>query len=373
VTGFEFDRIASDPLAWLRKWKQDHDGRIIGCLPMYTPEELVAAAGMLPVELLGTTKPMALVNAYLHPNLCHAMRSNFELALSGEFDFLDGLIFCDICDQTKRLGNLWEMYHRASFSFHLRLPKRLDTKEAKAFYQDELRRFRAALERFSGNKVSDEALNQSIVLYNQVRKLISQLYDLRRRKPYLFSATEVDTIIAAAMFMPKGKFKQDLEQYLETKKATSVPVRNRPRLLICGNPCESTEPRLLEIIEQAGGWIVDDYVYCGAMYLFPPVSEEDDPITALAQAYMDSHPCPTKHNPKKSWAKYIVRLAKQSDVNGVIVLLPKYCEIYAFDYPELKEELGTAGIPHLMLETDHSGATARLRTRVETFMEMLQR
>lgn len=372
MTQVDFSRISKDPLAWVKQWKEVCGEVIIGCLPMYAPEELITAAGMVAIALPGTTKPIILSNAYLHTNLCHPMRGNFELALSGELDFLDGLVFCDICDQTKRLGNLWEIYHQPKFSFHLRLPKRLDTKEAKEFYQDELQRFRVCLERFSGVMISDTRLKNSIALYNQVRELLSRLYELRRKKPCSFRATEVDEIVTAAMVMPKEKFREELASYLATKDITSTSQSQKMKMLVCGNPCESMEPKLLDIIEELGGAIADDYVYSGSMYLFPSVSEEGDPIEALAQAYMDSDPCPTKHNLKKSWANYVVDKAKRAQADGVVVLLPKYCEIYAFDYAEIAEKLQQAGIPHIMLEVDHSGASARVRTRLEAFMETLR-
>lgn len=372
VTATEFSKVADDPLAWVKQWKEAHGTVIVGCLPMYAPEELIAAAGMLAIALPGTDKPIVVGNAYLHTNLCHPMRGNFELALAGELSFIDGLVFCDVCDQSRRLGSMWGMYHQPGFAFHLRLPKRLDTKEAKYFYRDELQRLRASLEEFVGHGISDEDLRRSIALYNRSRELLSRLYELRRKSPTSFQATEVDAIVTAAMVMPKEEFNRSLALYLDNKEIMPVPQSQRARVLVCGNPCEDMEPKLLDMIGDVSGVVVDDYVYSGSMYLSQPVSEQDDPIDALAQAYIDSSPCPTKHNPNKNWGDYLVDRAKKAKVDGVIVLLPKYCEIYAFDYPDVREKLGQAGISHIMLEVAHSGADARLRTRLEAFVETLK-
>ena len=368
----EFSKVAVNPLAWVKQWKGTHGGIVVGCLPMYAPEELIAAAGAVAIALPGTDKPIILGNAYLHTNLCHPMRGNFELALGGELSFIDGLVFCDICDQTKRIGNLWEIYHRPSFSFHLRLPKRLDTKEAKHFYKDELRRLRSSLGKFVGHGISDEDLRRSITVYNHSRELLSKLYELRRKSPISFQATEIDAIVTAAMVMPKEEFGRSLALYLCSKQIMTAPQSQKARVLVCGNPCEDMEPKLLDMIGDVGGVIVDDYVYSGSMYLSRQVSEQGEPIDALAQAYFDSYPCPTKHNLNDNWGDYVVSVAKRAKVDGVIVLLPKYCEIYSFDYPETRGKLHQAGIPHIMLEVDHSGADARLRTRLEAFMETLR-
>lgn len=372
MTVAEFSKVANNPLAWVKRWKEINGGKVIGYLPMYAPEELIAAAGIVAIAMPGTDKPIVLGNAYLHTNLCHPMRGNFELALSGELNFIDGLVFCDLCDQSRRLSSVWDMYCKPGFSFHLRLPRRLDTKEAKEFYKYELRRLRVSLEEFAGHGISDEDLRKSIALYNQTRELLFRLYELRRKSPSAFQAAEVDAIVTAAMVMPKKEFKQRLALYLDNKQITPAPKSQKARVLVCGNPCEDMEPKLLDMIEEVGGVIVDDYVYSGSMYLSQPVSEQGDPIDALAQAYIGSSPCPTKHNVNKTWGDYIVSLAKRAEVDGVIMLLPKYCEIYAFDYPDAREKLCQASIPLLMLEVDHSGADARVRTRLEAFIETLR-
>ena len=174
------------------------------------------------------------------------------------------------------------------------------------------------------------------------------------------------------MVMPKEEFGESLARYLKNKQITLVLQSQKARVLVCGNPCEDMEPKLLDMIVDVGGVIVDDYVYSGSMYLSRPVSEQGDSIDALAQAYFDSSPCPTKHTLNENWGDYLVSIAKRAKVDGVIVLLPKYCEIYAFDYPDTRGKLHQAGIPHIMLEVDHSGADARLQTRLEAFMETLR-
>jgi benzoyl-CoA reductase/2-hydroxyglutaryl-CoA dehydratase subunit BcrC/BadD/HgdB len=43
-------------------------------------------------------------------------------------------------------------------------------------------------------------------------------------------------------------------------------------------------------------------------------------------------------------------------------------------YPEIKEAFEARGIPHLLIETEHEmSALEALRTRVETFLEIVRR
>lgn len=366
-----FSAVAANPLVAVRQWKEIHKKPVIGCMPMYIAEEIIAAADMLPVTLPGKDARVVKAGAYMHTYSCHALKGNFDAALNNEYDFLDGLVFADLCDQSKRLSNIWELYSPYAFSFHMRLPKRLDTPLAIEYYRDELGRFRSALETHFKRQISDAALRASIKLYNEVRELISSLYEMRKKAPESFAPAEIDGIVTAAMVMPKDEFKQSLTDYVSKKKPAEGAKAKGPRLFVVGNPCEDMEPGLLDMIAEVGGVIVDDYVYSGSMYLGPKVSETGDPVESLARAYIGSAPCPTKHS-VESWADYLVGRAREDGVDGVVIVMPKYCEVYAFDYPDAKQKLTAAGIPHLMLEVEHAGADGRLKTRLEAFIEMLR-
>ena len=52
----------------------------------------------------------------------------------------------------------------------------------------------------------------------------------------------------------------------------------------------------------------------------------------------------------------------------------KFCEPHYFYYPRIKATFEAAGVPHLLLETEHDmSALGNLRTRVEAFVEMVKR
>jgi benzoyl-CoA reductase subunit C len=56
------------------------------------------------------------------------------------------------------------------------------------------------------------------------------------------------------------------------------------------------------------------------------------------------------------------------------VLMAKFCEPHMYYYPEVKEAFERARMPHLLIETEHeSVALEGMRTRVETFVEVLKR
>ena len=64
--------------------------------------------------------------------------------------------------------------------------------------------------------------------------------------------------------------------------------------------------------------------------------------------------------------------ARRCGAKGVVLLLQKFCEIHHFEYPLVKDRFAQEGVPLLMLETDHSGAAGRVKTRLEAFLEMVR-
>ena len=103
--------ITEDPYKRARDWKEATGGKVIGCFPMHIPEEIISAAGMLPVTLLGNEKKISFADEYLQPSVCHLARGNLGLALRGDLNFLDGIIFPDICDVVKNLPDIWWLHH----------------------------------------------------------------------------------------------------------------------------------------------------------------------------------------------------------------------------------------------------------------------
>jgi len=48
------ESLENSPLDLIREWKDRHPGtKLVGCYPVYTPVELIHAAGMLPVGIIG--------------------------------------------------------------------------------------------------------------------------------------------------------------------------------------------------------------------------------------------------------------------------------------------------------------------------------
>lgn len=368
-----FRDIAEDRVGWLKRWQERTGRKVVGCFPMNVPEEILHAAGLLPTVLLGSDAPISVGHQYFHSYLCHPLRSSVDQTLRGELSFLDGLVVADICDQAKRTGDLWHQHFQPPFYFNLYVPKRVNSPLSQDWLLHELNRLRAAVEGFVRHPVADEALRRSIAIYNQNRALLRRLYDLRRVRPELFRTREVVETVTAAMVMPKEEHSALLSQYLTAKEREARPrAEERVRLVLSGNLCEDLEPGVVELIEEARGQVVGDDLFTGSRYFATSVREDGKPLEALAEAFVRGIPCPTKHNSAWHPAGRILELVKWSGAQGVVILMQSFCEIHAWEYPAIKEGLTREGIPHILIETDHSGATGRVKTRLEAFIEMLR-
>ena len=90
-----------------REWKNaEPDRKVIGYMPVYIPREIIHAAGMLPLGILGGGDQLEVIHgdAYYQSYICRIPRSTIELGVSGRLDFVDGMLFPSICDVIRNLS-----------------------------------------------------------------------------------------------------------------------------------------------------------------------------------------------------------------------------------------------------------------------------
>jgi benzoyl-CoA reductase/2-hydroxyglutaryl-CoA dehydratase subunit BcrC/BadD/HgdB len=175
----------------------------------------------------------------------------------------------------------------------------------------------------------------------------------------------------ASMVMPKEQFNPLAAELVELL-SEETPRQRGPRLILIGPVLD--DPTVLEIIDDLGACVVSDDLCTGSRYFEQPVAEagEGDPIEALADRYLKRWPCPAKHSLHGQRGEHLLELVEERKADGLVFTLQKFCEPQAFDYAIIKETLDVAGVPHLVLELEHTPAVGQLRTRLEAFSEMLK-
>ena len=347
--------------------------KVFGWLCTYVPEEIMHAAGILPVRITGYSQKTELDdgNAYLYVNNCSFSRSCLQLGLRGEYEFLDGVVGGSTCDGARRLFDLWRNYIGTPFHHVLTVPRKF-TEKAHALYLYEVEQFTRHLEEYLGYKISDEALQDSIKLYNESRSLLRRLYDLRKMDRPPITGTETMEVLNASFRMPKETFNEWLESLLDEIVASGNRHSGRARLMLVGSVL--TNPEFINCIEEQGGLVVTDELCTSTRYWGDPIVLEGakSPLEAIARRYLNNFPC-ARMFPSDERFKRIIDYALDFRVEGVVSEIIRYCVPYAHDLPLLTKRLQEHGIPVLALDVEYgTSGSGQVQTRVQAFLEMIE-
>lgn len=341
----------------------------VGWVCGYVPEELLLAAGCQPLRLSGTGQPIREADAYLHQNLCPFVRSVLDKALESDL-VLDGMVFVNSCDAMKRLHDVWRLYIDTDFNHILDMP-RIVSPDSIAYYVSELRRLIERLQESFGTKIGEDDLREAIRTTNHTRRLIERLHQWRRRpSPPLTGFEALDIMIRASQGNIEA-YHRWLEGYLEALDSQPVEGKadGRPRLMVSGSIID--QPEIIGLIEEAGGLVVIEDLCTGYRQFQGLVEEEGDALEAIARRYLERAPCSRMIDTRKR-LDFMIRLAEDYRVDGIIYHALKFCDQYQYDLPLISQEASKAGTPLLYLETDYTqGSISQVKTRVQAFLEII--
>ena len=369
----KFRAVVDKPYEKLKLWKETNKKKIVGCSPMHFPEELIHAAGMLPVVLQETDETITTGFSHVYPFYCGITRNIIDIAAKGHLGFFDALVYTDICIQNRNAACTLKQIMPAGYVKYVQLPTFLTREGVMEDTVKELEKIKVGLAQLAGHKIDDNSLKQSIVVYNKNRSLLRQLHKLRKGNPKLLPYRDMQVIVQSSMLMLKEEHTQLLEKLLAEMEGIKPALVKGIRLFLSGHLCQSPKSDILDLIEGAGGIIVDDDLYTGYRYYAVDVEINGSPIEGLAKRHLEkSLPVPTQTGLPMRWEKYIVDRVKDSKAQGIVVLVVKFCEPHLFSYPFIKDALAKAGIPHIMVETEHEVISLEgVRTRLQAFVEML--
>jgi len=366
-----------DPLGYARAWKEKTGRPVIGSFPMNFPGELAHAAGTLPMILQESEDAITLGHGLLFPFYCGYTRSMVDQAARQEFKVLDAIMFGDHCVQLLGAADAIRMQLTDTRVIFFQLISSMNDPWTLGRARESFETLKSELEEFLGKPIDDAALHASIKLYNRNRQLIRALYDMRKVGTVRLSATEMQYIVKSSMIMDKAEHTALLEDLMAWVKAHPEPKGHGIRLHLSGHFCQAPKPEVLEMIEECGTVIVGDDLYHGFRYISTDVAESGDPIDGLAEWYLARNtgvPCPTRVQNNVDWDAFLLKAMRDEQADGMIVLMAKFCEPHMYYYPEVKEAFERAGMPHLLIETEHEAMPIEaLKTRVETFVEIIKR
>ena len=134
-------------------------------MPVYVPREMIHAAGMLPVGIIGGGDQLEVIHgdAYYQSYICRIPRSTIELGVTGRLDCLDGMLFPSICDVIRNLSGMWKMLFPDKYVALLRRAAELSTTtSAASSTSTRCRRCARTWRELRGEPITDDALRASI-------------------------------------------------------------------------------------------------------------------------------------------------------------------------------------------------------------------
>ncbi len=371
-----FLKVCADPYGAAREASKD--GLAAGYMCTYVPEELLHAAGYLPVRVLGWSDGTQHADALIQSYACSLARGALEAGLTGQLDFLSLMVFAHTCDTIQNLTDIWKRNvpsaaRKASASvmkhFALSSPVETGTEHAVTYFVSELRRLKAFIEA-EGKAVSDDAVRAAILLYDQHRIAMRAMYDAHRKNPAALGARGLGAVALSAFFVPRPQHLAWLTQLLAAMREAPLETDGKPRVVVLGSVCQDLG--YLDAIESAGCVVADDDLCTGARPFAVEAVEDADPLRALARMYLDRRTCASKHCDGYDPGAEASKRAQAAGANGVIFLFTKFCDPWAFDYPRMRESLEQAQVPSLLLEIEQNQPpSAHFQTRVAAFAEML--
>lgn len=365
----EFENYREERHQKAKAWKSKTSGKVLGTLCCSVPEELIHAAGMLPVRLLGEHEPTTEADLHLPTNLCPYCKSWFDQLLKGSYDYLDGIIIPNVCNVIKASYGFSKYLLKLSYVRFVDIPQRISP-DGVEFFAKNLNDFKKSLEDFSGKPISNEALRHSIDVYNENRNMLDKLYNLRKMSPGDLKGSHVQSVVISSMLMPKEEHNQLLARLLKDLDKTGKKAGNGTNLFISASILDDTE--FLELIEECGGNVVADDMPMGSRYFYGLVDTKDEPLHALAERYLTKIACPRKMLPADRLAFSLSRM-EGAKIKGTIIHSMRACDPHLYEYPLLRQEMESRGLPVLFFRGEET-ATEREQQKndIEAFIEMLQ-
>ncbi|RMD99406.1 MAG: hypothetical protein D6814_05610 [Calditrichaeota bacterium] len=300
--------------------------------------------------------------------LCSIIKTSLDLALTGKLE-LDMFVSHPICDAARNLAAIWGRNFPYKCQI-LYLPQNPNSQHSIDYLRDEYARLRADIEEIAGHEITDEALRHSIALYNESRRLMRKLYEIKRDRPWLIAADEAFVLVAMAGFLPRESFNEMMQAVLPMIEQRPARKQDKMRVVFEGGFCEKPPIDLLQTIARSC-YVVDDDLLIGLRWIVDDVPLEGDPLYNLAEAYIEkSSYSPVQHDLRKPKEDMLLQRIRRARAEAAILTAAKMCEPGLEEQVTYSKTLDREGIPYFVSEFEENQTTFdHLGIQLETFLE----
>jgi benzoyl-CoA reductase/2-hydroxyglutaryl-CoA dehydratase subunit BcrC/BadD/HgdB len=354
---------------------------VVGTFCVFVPEELILAAGGVCVGLCGGSQgSIPDAEKTLPRNICPMVKSAYgfkEGKICPYFQSVDFVYGETTCDAKKKT---WELLDRMVPTYVMEIPQ-LKRDRDRALWLEEVKDFKTQMEKKSGKTITTEAITEATKVMNAKRKALQRLNALRVNNPAPISGKDVLLIEQIAFYDEPVRFTAKVNVLCDelderVKQGAGVAPKTAPRILVSGTPMALPNWKLHNLIESAGGIVVNEESCIGTRY-FKDLMEEsngslDKQLAALTDRYMKIDcSCFTPNNER---IDQVIKEYRDSKAQGVIHYCLQFCHTYNIEAIRIKEACEKNGIPFMAIESDYSPEdVGQLQTRVEAFLEQVRK
>jgi len=363
------DLVEDPDMPTVRRWR-DAGGKVVGHFQVYFPEELAHAAGALPFKLRGAPVEPRMADARFGSYLCSILKTSLELVLSERVQ-LDMFVSHPICDAARNLAAIFErnVSHPSQILY---LPQNANSAHTVNYLTGEYRRLLDEIQRVTEVEVSDDALRSSLIVFNENRRLMRELYAIKRDLPWALSAEDAYSLVCIGSMIPREEHNELLAAVLPQLRETDRKPQDRVRVVFEGGFCEQPPLDLIRLVGRTC-YVVDDDLLIGLRYLTEDVPGDGDPLHALAHAYIESSSySPVQHDLRKPKENMLMRRVREARADAVVLAAAKMCEPGLEEQVAYSHHLDAETLPYFVTEFEENMTSfSNLELQLETFTENL--
>lgn len=371
----EFKVKAATPKQQLAEYKAQGK-KVVGVLPYYAPEELVYAAGIVPMGIWGSnTKTISRAKEYCATFYCTIAQLALEMLLDGTMDGLDGIITPTICDTLRPMSQNFRvaMGDKMSVIF-LAHPQNRFEDFGLQFTIDQYNHVKEELEKIAGRKITNDDIQNAIKVYNESRAARRKFVKLASEHCDVITPTKRSAVLKAFYFMLKDEYIAKLNELNAELEKLPVCDWQGTKVVTSGIICDN--PALLAAFEENNIAIAADDVAHESRSFRTDVPENADPMMALAQQFANIDYEVLLYDPKSSEnrrGEFVANMVKESGAQGLVLFMQQFCDPEEMEYPYLKKALQDADIPHIKLGIDQQMRDfGQARTAIQAFADVLE-
>ena len=367
---------AANPKGLLKKYKAAGK-KVIGVMPYHIPEELIFAAGMIPMGLWGNNNKMInRAKEYSPTFYCSLVQLDLEMLLDGTLEDLDGVITATMCDTLRPMSQNIKTVVKDKFPmiFVAHAQNRFGTagKEYTIYQNNKIKK---ELEKIGNCEITNDAIKEAIRVYNASRAARREFTRLAGEHPEVISAVARGAVLKAGWFLPKDEYTEKLQALNAELDALPQSQWRGTRVVTSGIICDNRQ--LLQIFDDNNIAVgADDVSHESRAFRVDVPEIDDDAMVCLAEQFarQDHDPMLYDCRPaEKRRVTFLQELAKNNNAQGVVIFMMQFCDPEETDYPYVKDGLNELGIPHIRLGLDQQMRDfGQMSTSLQAFSTVLE-